>query len=575
MAGVITRVRAVQRDSLGVITRVWAVTPVAQRGLVTRVRATATQTSVGRISRVRARTSGQVSVTAGQPQSPSAFETVTLEATQTPVEGPTVQAWTWTQLSGPTVALVGAGRIRTYRAPATLSGATLVFQVSGDGAKATVTHTVRAHGGFWSRSSAGLRGRQIRRPSELDPAVQDITFGTLATNSMSSSATWYPQLRAAGVDAVMDEWRWSTLQPNGPGTALDATAVAARQTKWQQYKDLGFSTLAVGLGLHYEPAWTFAQHPLGSATEDRIRFRGPDGTLGKVDDGDALDGVWSAVVRAWYDDFLTRMAAVIPFSEIDVIRITSGSRSELLFPEQPSGRYWVSAAHVQSGGQYLAAGQTTPPMSGWDPSTWTPAQRRAEVEWYLQSLVNAAVWQMTKCRSLGFTGRFDLVKPGRGVTVTAFESDIATGLPQSNLLSRGVAWHRVADLLPDDPAITLWASSVGQAGPSDTNRIPTDGDFARPLDSSTDSWAAYRWMRYLANRYGYGIGGENPGLGMGAVDPFYSATDSTGLMRRVMDEIAPTGARRADRFAWAHADNLRTASGLLAEYAARITAINQ
>lgn len=169
MAGVITRVRAVQRDSHGLITRVRAVNPAAQRGLLTRVRATATQTSAGRITRVRARTVGQISVSAGQPLSADPGDLVTLEATQAAVEGPTVQTWTWTQLSGPAVTLSGTGRTRTYRAPATPGGTTLQFQVDGDGAKATVIHTIRAHGGFWSRTVSGtLRGRFIRRPSDLD-----------------------------------------------------------------------------------------------------------------------------------------------------------------------------------------------------------------------------------------------------------------------------------------------------------------------------------------------------------------------------------------------------------------------
>ena len=57
-----------------------------------------------------------------------------------------------------------------------------------------------------------------------------IAFGTLATNSVSSSASVYPGFVSGGQRAAMDEWRWSTLQPNGAGTALDATAVAARQT---------------------------------------------------------------------------------------------------------------------------------------------------------------------------------------------------------------------------------------------------------------------------------------------------------------------------------------------------------
>lgn len=494
---------------------------------------------------------------------------------------------TLTQTAGPYVQLTKAPgeRVWTYTAPAVEVGAVLVFHVTAERFDSTavsvdVVHTVRPHT-VWT-----VDGDQQWTPvtAAVAPLIETITppvrkltaFGTLATNAMSSSATWYPQLRPE-IAAVMDEWSWRTLQPGGPGAALDGTAVAARLTKWQQYKDVGFTVKKVGLGLHFEPAWTFAAHPLGSATQDRIRFKATsDGTYAQADGGDTLDGVWSALVRTWYDDYLTRMAAVIPFSDIDVIRITAGGRSELLFPEQPAGRYWTGADHVQNGGTWLASGQTKAPTFGWNPSAWSTTQRRAYVEWYLQSLVNAAVWQMTRCRQLGFTGTFEITLPGRGMTVTAYESDIATGLPQSSVLSRGAAWHKVAELLPADPDIRLWATSVGQAGPTDANRIPQDADFTVPVTATAaNSWAAFRWVRRLAHEHGYGIGGENPGSGQGADPTFYNDLTSAGLLARWLAEICGLGFgmdfEPADAADWAHADFLRTVPGLLAAYKAGIT----
>lgn len=54
-------------------------------------------------------------------------------ATQTNIEpGSTVTltatgSGTWAQTSGPTIALAGTGAVRTFAAPATLAGVTLVF----------------------------------------------------------------------------------------------------------------------------------------------------------------------------------------------------------------------------------------------------------------------------------------------------------------------------------------------------------------------------------------------------------------------------------------------------------------
>lgn len=547
--------------------------------VLTGVRARSVTKGNSILTGVRARStspSGPLVVLTG-PTAPVEPKTVFQLSTVGSSDGP-FTGYQWAQLSGPAAELTPAGATCTVVAPVARpnpagwpndSPIPMVFQAvvekGGVQAAAEITVQVYPHG-TWS--GAG--------PAMFWHFPAKTAYGTLATNAMSSSATNYPLMQPPKVGSVMDEWSWRALQPGGPGTGLDSTAVAARQTKWAQYKTVGFPIRKVGLGLHFEPQAALDIYPLGSANQNRVRFQGTDGTLAQVDGGDALDGVWSAVVRDWYADYLTRMADVIPFSEIDVIRITSGSRSELLYPEQPSTRRWSHAPHVQGGGQYLAADQSPPPVTGWDPSNWSLAQRRAEAEWYLRSLVNAAIWQMNLCRSLNFRGKFEITVPGRGLTVTGYESDISTGLPQSSLLSRGAAWHKVAEFLPADPMIRLWATSVGQAGTTDTNRIPSDADYTIAVTSSTaNSWAAYRWIRRLAYEHGYEIGGENPGLGMGADSTFFSDLTQSGLMQRFMSELNPPNAAPAAAGDWAHADTFRTVPGLLDLYLSLIDLYGQ
>jgi hypothetical protein len=71
---------------------------------------------------------------------------------------------TWTQTAGPTVPLTidTAAATCTFTAPATENGATLTFRcATAAGAVATVTHTAKAHAGFWAAINGVLRGYGI------------------------------------------------------------------------------------------------------------------------------------------------------------------------------------------------------------------------------------------------------------------------------------------------------------------------------------------------------------------------------------------------------------------------------
>lgn len=81
---------------------------------------------------------------AGVNQTVRPFQTVTLSG---------VGAGPWSQVSGPAVLLTGSGATRTFVAPATVDGATLVFAYG----TATVTVTVYPHSEWWGSLPVDVR----------------------------------------------------------------------------------------------------------------------------------------------------------------------------------------------------------------------------------------------------------------------------------------------------------------------------------------------------------------------------------------------------------------------------------
>jgi hypothetical protein len=139
----------------GQVTRVRGRAPNLPYGQVTRVRGYTLGSSYGQVCRVRGQSLGSFFVYAGDPQTVTPFETVILNATaaQTP------DSWVWTQLSGPSRLLTGAGAGRQFVAPPTLAGAVLTFRATAVVAgladsSDVVTITVQAHDGWFRKQVA-------------------------------------------------------------------------------------------------------------------------------------------------------------------------------------------------------------------------------------------------------------------------------------------------------------------------------------------------------------------------------------------------------------------------------------
>lgn len=142
-------------------------------------------TGLVRVTGVSGTTPALFGIDAGLPQTLDPFQIVQLNAVVT-TTGQTADTWVWTQTAGPTVTLGGFGPSVQYRAPATMRGTTLTFQVTATGGgntvTDTVTHTIRSHSGMWKVSSAGvLYGIERRRTARIPLAPPQPVGQTLTT----------------------------------------------------------------------------------------------------------------------------------------------------------------------------------------------------------------------------------------------------------------------------------------------------------------------------------------------------------------------------------------------------------
>lgn len=134
------------------------------QGKITRVRGVCTSLAQGAVTKVRGRVIGANVINPGQPQSVNPFDLVTLNAFSPSGSNP--DSWAWTVVSGGVLLDPGSGPTRTYKAPATMSGVSAVFQVTATTAgfpdvSGTVTHTVSPHAGFWEYRGSLLTGVEI------------------------------------------------------------------------------------------------------------------------------------------------------------------------------------------------------------------------------------------------------------------------------------------------------------------------------------------------------------------------------------------------------------------------------
>lgn len=110
----------------------------------------------------------------------------TLTATHTAGAAPS--SWSWSQISGPTVTLSGSGNTRTFTAPSSLTGATVVIGCtptgsSLTGAQDTITVTVPPHYGPWLCSTGGVLTNPVRPTAGVLASLAPFILGSAILGS--------------------------------------------------------------------------------------------------------------------------------------------------------------------------------------------------------------------------------------------------------------------------------------------------------------------------------------------------------------------------------------------------------
>lgn len=327
------------------------------------------------------------------------------------------------------------------------------------------------------------------------------THGTLTTAqsaSWSYSGAWAAAEAAGGCKMGMLELFWDRIETSQGN--FDSAQLSAITSQINDMKNLRGMKISIGLGLHYPPAWVDTL--LGTVH----KFKNQAGTVDAAD-----DMVWNQAVRDLAASYVTRILDHIGVENIWTIRVTSGGLLELLYPNG-SGYWAFSAAALGTG---LAVGQTANPEPTWIPGTTHPGGTPGVTtwaNWYLQSLVNTAVWQMDVCDAVGFNGWYEMICPGVGVHTNGLASAIAANLPTSHLLRRGVAWREIMQKMPTSRRIVFIQSGTADSSGGTSAWIPQESDKTADLSGSlADGWGSARWMAACAWQEGYKVGGENPG----------------------------------------------------------------
>jgi len=339
----------------------------------------------------------------------------------------------------------------------------------------------------------------------------------------------------AGIKIAMVELSWAKYE-TAPGV-FDKNYENIIKWRVNSLKAAGMK-ITLGLGLHYTPQW-IKDLPNG-------KFIAQDGTVSSE-----ANVVFNQTIRTYAEEYFARADTALRFEDFWSVRVNSGARSEVMFPS--GGKYWAFDTNAQNGPAKPPT-MATNPLPGWKPGTTgkTQAQVTSWLNWYVGALADVARWQATAVRNLGFTGYIEVLTPGIGVLNYQIPALTAANLPNGNL-GIGVAWGILYSKMVGIPNVVAHVTSVADG--SKSNAGCTTADRSVPLDSSaTTQFSATAWISRIADEYGFGKSGENPGL-PGTTDPrraFYLDPSPTGMMAVAVGQARSCGFKS---FYWAHDDN--------------------
>jgi hypothetical protein len=321
----------------------------------------------------------------------------------------------------------------------------------------------------------------------------------------------------------------------------------------------------VQLAIHYVPSWVMH-------IPDAYYINQYGVTPPQTDGYDDPNYVFNATVRQKVQDFeihaLQQLNVQVGFNHIWDFRVDGGDGGEAGYGPSDDGQghtnsYWAYDANAQGMGNNLPLGVSKTPFPGWHPGQttyhgqpFTISQVQQWYDWYFNSRMNYYNWQVDLYRNAGFGHYLTFETPGFGTRPDEYATNIHNYLNGSGdpngTMSRAGVWQNLYPALTDKTNIIAYISSMADSGsqpPNDTCQ-PGDASIAFNTDPSVDTWGAVRYVSYIANKYGFLKGGENPGYGAGAGSD-YGIT----MMNNAAREMASCG---LIGMFWAHDERLYT-----------------
>ncbi|WP_020372817.1 hypothetical protein [Arthrobacter sp. M2012083] len=349
---------------------------------------------------------------------------------------------------------------------------------------------------------------------ETQPTPEPLSFGVLGAMCTPERLA---ALHDAGVSVVELPLAWDRYQP-GAGR-VDRHYVAEVRERLNRCREAGLAVV-LSPGLHYPPDWV-----------RRLPGGVLKGSAGGVPKDEGAELVFSANVRDAAQKYLALVTSDLGFVGIAAIRVGTNASGELGYPGPGDGgnerEYWAFGDAPQHG-IGLAEGVAPSPMPGWIPGTrsWhgrsvTDEQVQRWWDWYSGSTVDAAVWQISELRKLGYQGRVHVPVAGRGVLPNDKAKAIEGGLDgranpdgaQERGLDYSVQFAVLATLPGVDVDFTglddVSAVRAAAAVPRQDHCLPTDTE--NVLTDDVSQWSSHRYTSALARRAGLGLVGENPG----------------------------------------------------------------
>ena len=366
-------------------------------------------------------------------------------------------------------------------------------------------------------------------------ATAPLAIGTLGTNPDHAA-----EESAGGIKVAMMELNWSSYETSRG--VFNVTYENQMKTRLAKLKAAGMK-VTLGLGLHFTPAWVSSQ-PNG-------RFVAQDGTVSTE-----ANLVFNNNLRIMAQEYFARANAALHFSDFWAVRVTSGAKSETLYPQ--GGKYWAFDVNAQNGTS-LPASMTRNPFPGWKPGT---AGLTAPQMTTVGRLVHRCPGRH---RPLAGNRRsqpgFHRLRAGRHPRHRrAEQQDPQPGrqptcrtAPSASARPGAILYSKMVGI----PNVVAYDSSMADGSKNNTGCTPADDAVA--LDSpATTNFSAAAWIARIADEYGFGKSGENPGL-PAVTDPtrraFYLDPSAQGMMAITIAQAQSCGFQS---IYWAHDDSIWT-----------------